>query len=65
MKYDFHAVEEIAWVAAVAAGTFALEVLIRFDPETMTDWQTWAISLGGGMVRAAVGAVIAYRTRPR
>lgn len=63
--YDFKRGWEIAWIAAVAAGVFALEMLVRFDPDAVTDWRTWGIALGGGMIRAAAGAVLGILTRPK
>lgn len=62
--YDLKKIEEIAWFALVAAGVFLLELLVRFDPDTVTDWQTWAISLASGMLRAAAGAALARITKP-
>ena len=56
--YDFKAWQELAWAAGVAALTFGLTVLVTFDPETITDWRAWAISLGAGAIRAAAGALI-------
>jgi len=64
MEYNWKRAEEIAWFALVAAGVFALEILVRFDPETITDWRTWVVSLVGGMLRAAAGAVLAKLTKP-
>lgn len=59
MMYNFKLVEEMAWFGFVSAGVALLEVLIRFDPETITSWETWAISLGGGLVRAFAGGFLA------
>jgi hypothetical protein len=64
MTYRFKRFQELAWFAGVSAGVFALEVLVRFDPDTITSWETWAVSLGGGMLRAAAGAVLAAMTKP-
>lgn len=59
--YDFKMAPEIAWIAAVAAGVFALQVAAEFDPTTVTDWRTWAVALGSGAVRAAAAAVLSRR----
>ena len=64
MTYRFKRLQELAWFAGVAAGVFVLEILVRFDPETITDWRTWVVSLVGGMLRAAAGAVLAAITKP-
>lgn len=59
--YDFKMGSELAWIAAVAAGVFALQVAAEFDPAVITDVRTWAVALGAGMVRAAAAAVLALR----
>lgn len=61
MQYDFKFVEEAAWVAAVAIATFALQVLVVFNPDEVDNWQVWATSAGAGAVRAAAAALIAWR----
>lgn len=60
--YTWKGLQELGWAAAVGAAVFALMVLAEFDPEAITNWQTWAISLGSGCVRAAAGAVLAKAT---
>ena len=60
--YSFKGLQELGWAAAVGAAVFALVVLADFDPKAITNWQTWAISLGSGCVRAAAGAVLARVT---
>ncbi len=57
--YDFKRLEEMAWASLTAAAVFAVQVLTSFDPDTVTDWKTWAVSLGAGAVRAAAAAVLA------
>ena len=62
MKYDFKTVEEIGWAMAVGSGIFIFELLSRFEPETVTDWKTWIVSVGGGLARAAFAAgLVAFR----
>jgi hypothetical protein len=62
MRYDFKAIEEIGWAMAVGAGIFIFELLSRFEPETVTDWKTWAVMVSGGGVRAAFAAgLVAFR----
>ncbi len=56
MRYDFKTVEEVGWAMAVGGGIFIFEILSRFEPETITDRKTWAVSVGGGLVRAAFAA---------
>ncbi len=63
MKYDFRQMQELAWFAAVAAGTFLLVLAVDFDPDTVTDWRAYVVSAGSGMLRAAAAAVLAQRGR--
>jgi hypothetical protein len=65
MRYDFKAVEEIGWAMAVGGGIFIFEILSQFEPETVTDWKTWAVSIGGGLVRAAFAAGLVVFRRGR
>ena len=65
MTYDFKLWEEAAWAALVAAAIQLLMVLVGFDPAAVTDWRSWAIALGAGLVRAAAGAAIAVVTAPK
>jgi|6_EtaG_2_1085325.scaffolds.fasta_scaffold02358_2 hypothetical protein len=59
--YDFKRLDELAWAAGVAAVIFAAQVLVEFDPDKIADWQTWAVSIAAGAIRAAAGAVLAKR----
>ena len=58
-EYVFKRVEELAWAGLVAAAIFGLTILVDFDPDKIQDWQTWAIALASGCLRAAAGAVLA------
>ena len=57
--------EEISWAILVGGSTFLLEILVKFDFDTVTDWKTWGIGIGSGLIRAVAGAVLAVVTRPR
>jgi hypothetical protein len=61
MTYDFKKIDEFAWAAVVAAGFVIIQALVTFDPETIVDWETWLVGIGGGAVRAAAAAVIARK----
>ena len=65
MTYDFKFVQEMLWIAFVAAGMQLLMVLSGFNPEGITDWKGWAIAIGTGCLRAAAAAVIAAVTARR
>lgn len=56
VRYEFKAFQEIGWAVAVGGGIFIFEVLSQFEPEVISDWETWAVSVGGGLVRAAFAA---------
>ena len=58
MQYEFKALPEVLWAAAVGAGTAGLEILIHFDPEVIASWETWAIASGAAVVRAAAAAAL-------
>ena len=60
MQYKFNRLAELVWAVVVAVGFFAVTVLVDFDPDAITDWKSWAISLAGGVVRAAGGAALAF-----
>ena len=59
-KYSFQPKPEFFWFIAVAAITVGVQALVEFDPETITNWESWAIGIGAAMVRAAAGAFLAY-----
>lgn len=63
MTYRFKPLPELYWGVVIAAALVLLQGLVTLDPERITDWRTWAIALGGGMVRAAAGAAIDYLRR--
>ena len=62
--YDFKPIEEIAWLALVAAAVAVLQIVVRADPVTIVDWRAWAIALGAAAVRAAAAAIRARLPRP-
>lgn len=62
--YNFKFLEEILWAAGIAAALLVLQTLVLFDPSKIQDWSTWIITLGGGLVRAVAGAIIAKVTNP-
>ena len=63
MQYDFKRGKELAWFAAVAAGTFLLVLARDFDPDTIVDWQAYGIAVVSGAIRAAAAAVLARMGR--
>lgn len=63
MTYRFKPVAELGWGVLIAASLVILQALVTLDPAAITDWQTWAIALGGGAVRAAAGAALDYIRR--
>lgn len=65
MTYDFKFLQEIGWFALVAILTQLFQTLAMFDPNTITDWRAWAVSLFAACVRAAFGAALAVLTKPK
>jgi hypothetical protein len=61
--YDFKKAEEIGWAMAVGGGIFLFEILSKFDPNVVTNWETWLVAVAGGLVRAIFGAALAYARR--
>lgn len=52
----------------IAGAVGVAQVLVSFDPATVTNWQTWAVALVGAFVRPAAAFVVAKlatdRTEP-
>lgn len=65
MTYKFKAWDELLWFAGVAVGTTVLTALVEFQPDEITDYRTWIISLGAASIRAAAGAVLAALAKSR
>ena len=63
MQYDFKIAQEVGWAVLIGVAVFAATTLMAFDPATVTDWQTWAVALGGGLART-VGAAVLTVLRP-
>ena len=48
------------WVGVLIAGVLGVaQVLVSFDPATIVDWRTWAVSLTGAFIRPAAAFVVA------
>ena len=54
--YMFKWVQETAWFATLAASVFLFTTLS--DLATISDWKTWAVSLGAGAVRVVSAVVL-------
>lgn len=63
MRYRFQPLPELYWGVVVAASLVLLQALFTLQPEAVTDWQTWAVALLGGALRAAAGAGLDYLRR--
>lgn len=57
--YTFKLTQETLWIIVVAVLTPLLLALSQFDPETITDYRVWAVSIAASMIRAGAAAVIA------
>ena len=62
MKYDFKAMQELAWVVVVAMAVAVLSVLVTDADLTAAD--TWTVAVLGGAIRAGAGAALAFITKP-
>ena len=60
MNYELKVGPELFWAVAVTVVLAVAQVLLTFEPSEITDWRLWAVSLLGGVVRSAAGAVIGY-----
>jgi hypothetical protein len=49
----------VAMFLLVAALIPVLEALVKLQPEAITDWRTWVISVGAAAVRATAAAGLA------
>lgn len=63
--YVFKPSWEFGFAALTAAVIFLLQVLAGWDPIAITDWTEWAITVAGGVVRAAAGGALAFITARR
>lgn len=63
MKYTFRPLPELYWALVTGAGIVLFQALLTLQPEQVTDWQTWAVALGGALVRALGGAGLDYLRR--
>lgn len=61
MSYTFKWKSESIWVVLTAIMTYAM-TLTATDFENVTDWRKLAISIGAGLVRAVIGALLATRS---
>jgi hypothetical protein len=63
MDYKFVVLREAAWAAFIAVAVVLLQALVAFDPEVITDWQSWFVSLGSAGLRAGAAAILAGFTK--
>lgn len=63
MTYRFKPLDELYWSVLTAGSIVLLTALVTLDPEAVADWRSWAVALGGGIVRASAGAALDYVRR--
>ena len=56
-------IRELLVALGVAAVMALLQTLVAFDPEAVTDWRVWLISLGASGVRAGAQAGLTVLAR--
>ena len=63
MTYDFKVLPELGWALAIGAAIALFEIFVVFEPEAITDWETWGISGVGAVLRSAAIAGLAVVRR--
>lgn len=63
MTYRFKPWQELAWGVVIAVSLVVLQALFVLEPEQVTDWQVWAVAIGGAAIRAGAGAALDYLRR--
>ncbi len=61
--YTFKGRQELLWFVGVTLATAILQVLVAFDPEEITNWQSWATATGAGLVRTVAAALLSRQVR--
>lgn len=59
-RYSFRPSAELGWFVLTTIVLAMAQVLLTLEPEQITDWRTWAVSLLGAAVRAGAGALLSY-----
>lgn len=59
LNYDFKFLQELAWIAVVAAVTALGAELLTFNQAVLDDPLTWGYAVLGAVGRAAVAAIVA------
>lgn len=60
MSYQYKRLQELAWAVLVAVGVVAAQAMLTVDPDTISDWRTWATGVAAASVRAVGGALLAW-----
>ncbi len=60
MKYEFKMIPELIFALVVGAVVFVFQLFVAFEPEAISNWETWAITAAGGLTRAVAAAGLAY-----
>ena len=63
MTYKFRPLQELYWSLATMCGIVLFQAFLTLRPEEVNDWETWAVALGGALVRAVGGAGLDYLRR--
>lgn len=60
MKYNYKHLQEFGWFIAAATIPVVANTFISFDPDSIKDWHVWSVAVGGALVRAVGGGVLAW-----
>ncbi len=58
MSYEFKITQEAAWAFAVGAGAAIMQIAVTFDPETVANWQVWAVASATAILRAGAAMTL-------
>lgn len=58
--YRFKIPEELVWFLLAAGLPPILAAFATFDPEQITDWRAWLVSVIAASIRALAGAGLAW-----
>ena len=57
--YQVRLSQELIWAVLTGAGIAFAQILVDFQPETVTDWKLWAVAGVGAIIRAIGVSVLA------
>jgi hypothetical protein len=65
VKYKFQLGPEFTWALLTAVSAYLLQVTASVDFAAVGEWRPVLISIGVGLLRAVLGAIISMMTTPK